>query len=86
MPDIFAQRQVFQLQAGRLGAQQHIVADILLEESVFETGPQHRHAQRGHLDLRLACACVGTKLPSAKGDGQLVRLADGTVQVQQAIK
>ena len=70
--------------AGGLGPEDQVVAHILLDKAVAVMAADHRVGQVHVFDLGLQLAAVLFGDLAAEDDGDLVRLADGPVGVEQA--
>jgi len=69
--------------AGRLGAEDQVVAHILLDESVAIMTADDRVGQVHVLDLGLQLSPILLADLATEDDGDLVRLADGAVGVEE---
>ena len=70
--------------AGGLGSEDQVVAHILLDKTVAVVAADHRVGQVHVFDLGLQLAAILFGDPAAEDHGDLVRLADGPVGVEQA--
>ena len=68
---------------GRLGTQDEVVTHVLLDEAIAIVAADHRVGQIHVFDLGLQLAAVMLGDLAAEDDGDLVRLADGAVGVEQ---
>ena len=69
----------------RLGAQDEVIAHVLLDEAVAVMAADHRVGQVHVFDLGLQLAAIALGDLAAEDRGDLVRLADGPVGVEEPL-
>jgi hypothetical protein len=70
---------------GGFGAQQAMISDILLDESVLVMAAHDRVGQVEVFDHRLQFSGVTLSDLTAKDHGEFVGLADGSVGIEQSV-
>ena len=85
MLDSFVDPVVGDVVGGRLGPQDEVIAHVLLDEAVAVMAADDRVGQVHVFDFGLQLAAVLLGDLAAEDDGDLVRLADGSVGVEQPL-
>ena len=81
----FVDAVVVDVVARRLGAQDEVIANVLLDEAVAVVAADHRVGQVHVFDLGLQLAAIMLADPAAEDHGDLVGLSDRAIGVEQAL-
>ena len=83
--DRFVHAVVVDVVARRLGAQDEVIANVLLDEAVAVVAANHRVGQVHVFDLGLQLAPIMLADPAAEDHGDLVGLSDCAIGIEQAL-